>query len=184
MCINRKFDMKIAIARSTVFIPLVFIFGCQKNYVVKEYVPPISSQGASIHVTTDPFGKGFDQIDINLVSRDSCDDKYNLMQISRLGEQAFWQEDIREADFYLPVGVKINLSITNSSDYGFMKRRCINTKTYNLKDGSNYVMKISNWSSFDDSGLFESSFGCKFDLISSDGSIVIEDATDLPQCED
>jgi hypothetical protein len=175
--------MKTAIARSTILIPLICMIGCQKNYVVKEYVPPTSSQGASIQVTTDPY-RNYDQIDIRLVSRASCDNKYNVEQISHLESGPFWGEDVREANFYLPAGKTINLSIMNSTDYGFYKKRCWNTKTYNLKESSNYVLKIKNWSSLEDPELFESSFGCKFDLIRSDGSVLEEAVTDLPKCED
>ncbi|CAA0091429.1 Uncharacterised protein [Halioglobus japonicus] len=159
------------------------MFGCQKNYVVKEYVPPTSSQGASVQVTTDPY-RNYDQIDIGLVSRDSCDNKYNLEHISHLESGPLWGEDIREADFYLPAGKTINLRIMNSTDYGFYKKHCSNTKTYILKESSNYVLKIKNWSSLEEPELFESSFGCKFDLTRSDGSVLDEAVTDLPKCED
>ncbi|WP_141696805.1 hypothetical protein [Methylophaga muralis] len=107
-----------------------------------------------------------------------------MMQISHLQAKPFWEEDIREADFYLPVSKVINLRITNSSDSGFVIMSCSNIKSYNLKENEKYVMKIKNWSSVEDPGVFESSFGCKFDLINSSGNIEDEVTTDLPQCED
>jgi hypothetical protein len=168
---------------------VALVAGCASMVKYKDYTVPSNQPIAKVNfVASDKFHNN-DRVELSLLSRKSCNDKFVLAKVTWVGTKDFYGEGgFYKAVTELPTNERINLHVSNDSNSTYGEAFCSAAGSVVLEDGKQYTIKVNNWSKDKAKSFgFGDGLGCKFEVIEVDKSgkeispVKVDDAK-LPDC--